>query len=117
MNLSDSKNNSAISGKNAATNENSIDKGEGPSKFMKANEETDAPALSMSPQKRNPLVGSTGAVKNANESRPQSFQAGEPLTTKEMFILSQKCFNRFICGFFERKKTYNKLGLFVICLS
>jgi len=84
---------------------------------MKVNEETDAPALSLSPQKKNPLVGSTGEVKNANESRPQSFQAGEALTAKDMFILSQKCFNRFVCGFFERKKTYNKLGLFLVCLS
>jgi hypothetical protein len=39
------------------------------------------------------------------------------LNAKETFMLSQKCYNRLIAGFFERKRTYNKLGLMFICLS
>lgn len=60
------------------------------------------------------LQGSLGL---ANKQDGPDYSKMEPLTFKELFFLSQKCYNRLIAGFFERKKTYNKLALTLVCLS
>jgi hypothetical protein len=41
----------------------------------------------------------------------------QPLTTKDQFVLSNKCFNRFICGLFERQTTYPRLALAFVAIS
>jgi hypothetical protein len=39
------------------------------------------------------------------------------LKPKEIIVMSKKCYNRFICGFYERQKKYPRIGFTLVSYS